>query len=227
MTTQVPQPEAGDAARHGPLPNYVIVGAPKSGTSSLARWLMDHPDAFLVPEKELHFFSHSPELGLDWYRSRFAAGEAKAAIGEASPSYLADDASHARMAEAIPDAKLIALLRNPVDRTYSHYWHWFDRKGERRSFAEVVEHELSAPEPITSTRWDEDNPGAYSYLESGRYLSHLESLCTHFPRNQVLVMLFEDVTEDSAESFRRACRHIGIDDSVVPPIVGSTENSYR
>lgn len=226
MATQVPRAEAEDAERHGPLPNYVIVGAPKSGTSSLARWLMDHPEAYLVPEKELHFFSHSWELGLDWYRTRFAAGAGAKAIGEASPSYLADDAAHERMASAIPGAKLIALLRNPVDRTYSHYWHWFDRKGERRSFEQVVADELAAPD-VTSTRWDEDHPRAYSYLESGRYLRHVESLCRQFPREHVLVMLFEDLTEHSTDSFQQVCRFLGIDDTVVPPVVGSTENAYR
>ena len=223
----MPRAEAEGSAQRGPLPNYVIVGAPKAGTTSLARWLMEHPDAYLVPEKELHFFNNNWERGLDWYRSRFAAGAGRKAIGEASPFYLADTFTHERMANAIPNARLIALLRNPVDRAYSHYWHWHDRMGEKRTFAEVVEHELSSAGQPASTVWDEDNPAAYSYLAPGLYLGQLESLTRHFPREQVLVMLFEEITGESADSYRRACRHIGIDDSVVPPIVGSAENSYR
>src|SRR3954454_20333199 len=71
------------------LPNYLIVGAPKCGTSSLARWLEQHPDVYMVPEKELHFFTGFWEQGLDWYKQCFAAnGEPR--VGEASPSYLAD-----------------------------------------------------------------------------------------------------------------------------------------
>src|SRR4051794_34667074 len=143
------------------LPNFVIVGAPKCGTSSLARWLMQHPEVYLVPEKELHFFTGFWDQGIGWYENCFSPNGQRA-IGEASPSYLADHTAHERMASVIPDAKLIAMVRNPIDRAYSHYWHWRDRKGVKGSFEEVIAPELAG-----------DPQGLY--LRPGRYMEHLQA----------------------------------------------------
>jgi hypothetical protein len=193
------------------LPNFVIVGAPKCGTSSLARWLMDHPEVYVVPEKEIHFFTGYWEQGLDWYENCFSPN-GEPLVGEASPTYLASHVAHERMAAHIPGAKLIAMLRNPVDRAYSHYWHWHDRKGEKRSFEEVIAPELAGEEGI--------------YLTPGRYAEHLEALEERFPRERIQVIVFDDLAADPHEVFRSVCRHLGVDDASVPESVGSVVNSY-
>lgn len=193
------------------LPNYLIVGAPKCGTSSLARWLEEHPDVYMVPEKELHFFTAYWDQGAEWYERCFApTGER--AVGEASPTYLANHVAHERMAQLVPGAKLIAMLRNPVDRAYSHYWHWHDRKGEKRSFEEVIEPELGGEDGI--------------YLAPGRYAEHLEALRQHFADEQLQLVIFDDLAANPVEVFQSTCRFLGVDHSVVPEKVGSVVNSY-
>jgi hypothetical protein len=107
------------------LPNFVIIGAPRSGTTSLAHSLSQHPEVFVTMQvKELHFFDTNFDRGLDWYRQQFSGADAAAAkaAGEATPTYMYDETAMSRMAETVPDARLIAILRNPVDRAYSHYW---------------------------------------------------------------------------------------------------------
>jgi hypothetical protein len=193
------------------LPNYLIVGAPKCGTSSLARWLEQHPQVYMVPEKELHFFTGYWEQGLDWYEACFQPN-GEPLVGEASPAYLANHTAHERMASIVPDAKLIAMVRNPVDRAYSHYWHWHDRKGEKRSFEEVIAPELAGTDDL--------------YLAPGRYLEHIEALLEHYPREQLDVIVFDDLAAKPTEVFQAACRFLGADDTIVPDNVGSVVNSY-
>jgi hypothetical protein len=209
------------------LPNFLIVGAPKSGTTSLARYLADHPDAWVVPEKELRFFDQHYDLGRDWYRDRFAAAGSEQAIGEATPTYLINARAPARIAETLPDVRLIAILRNPVDRAYSHYWHWRERLGETRSFEQVVEDELAGKANGSDPIWRPEAPETFPYLGYGRYAPQLENLARHFPPERILVLLFEDLTERPAEVFGEVCRFLGIDDSAVPESVGRVENAFR
>jgi hypothetical protein len=175
------------------LPNFVIVGAPKCGTSSLARWLMEHPEVYVVPEKELHFFTGYWNQGVDWYENCFAP-DGERAVGEASPTYLQNHTAHARMQSLIPDAKLIAIMRNPVDRAYSHYWHWKDRKGVTVSFEEAIEPELAG--------------GSDVYVTPGRYAEHLEHLWQHFPREltQLTRTRCSARSAASSRSTTRPCR---------------------
>ncbi|MGH2726565.1 MAG: sulfotransferase domain-containing protein, partial [Actinomycetota bacterium] len=122
------------------LPNFLILGAMKAGTTSLAYWLGEHPDVFLAPGKELFFFNVPQrwELGVDWYRSQFAGSEGKIARGEATPGYLGHPQAAERIAATLPDVRLIALLRHPADRAYSQYWHNRATGTETRTFARMV-----------------------------------------------------------------------------------------
>ena len=112
-------------AIEGPLPDFVVIGTQKGGTSYFYRLLTEHPLVSRAAAKELHFFDNKFAEGVRWYRRCFSEGKLvdgqRTITGEASPSYLFDPQVPERMARIVPNARLIALLRNPVDRAYSHY----------------------------------------------------------------------------------------------------------
>jgi hypothetical protein len=198
----------------GRLPTFLIIGAPKAGTTSLASYLAAHPEVFIAEEKEVHFFDRQFELGLDWYRSRFASAGTAHALGDASPTYMYRDHSLDRIAQTLPNARLVAVLRNPVDRAYSHYW-WERVLTERRSFAEAVHQEM---------REGEAAPRRRSYLRSGMYLGRLEEVVRRFPREQLIVVVLEDLKSDLDRVYAEVCRHIGVDDTYRPEHLGAVEN---
>jgi hypothetical protein len=205
----------------GPLPTFLIVGAAKAGTTSLAAWLSAHPDVFVAPEKEVHFFDRSYDRGVGWYRSRFAGARTERAIGEATPEYMALPQAVERMAEVVPDARLIAILRNPVDRAYSQYWHQRLGGRERREFADVARSHMSEPSSLQHPRY---------YLTRGRYVDQLRTITAHYPREALLVLLLEDLEHDAAGAFRSVCRFVGVEPDPLPGEVGSVINprvSYR
>src|SRR5258708_35856410 len=108
----------------GRLPDFVIIGAAPSGTTWVARQLRLHPEIHVAPQKEVNFFEQDAnfERGPDWYRAQFLRARSGQRVGEATPAYMMVPRAAERMAALIPDARLIAILRNPVDRAYSLYW---------------------------------------------------------------------------------------------------------
>jgi hypothetical protein len=201
----------------GRLPDFVIIGAPKSGTSSMYSYLREHPDTFLPREKEVRFFTERYDRGASWYREQFAeAGDAKA-VGEATPMYLGDPSVAPRMAALLPEARLVAMLRDPVDRAYSHFWHRRLRVGETRDFDEAVASEAADPSSVPFP--------AIAYLELGRYVRQLERLTTYYDRAQVHVIIFEEMNGAPRETFAELCRFLSIDDSYVPPNLGVAYNT--
>ena len=150
------------------LPNFLVIGAGKSGTTSLAAYLDAHPDVFMAHQKEVRFFDRYWHEGVDWYAAKFAAAAGKAAVGEASPSYLQSAEAPARTAQTIPGAKLIALLRNPVDRAYSAWTNLHEQGRDPRSFADAVRDETAGRGVVGDLR--------PRYLEGGRY----HELLTHW-----------------------------------------------
>jgi len=207
------------------LPNFLIIGEMKCGTTSMANYLMAHPDAFVHPEKELRFFDYRWERGLAWYDSCFTPPPGSTAVGEATPTYLFNPVARERIARSCPRAKLVVMVRNPVDRAYSHYWHWRNREGERRSFASAIDDELSSPS-AQFVEWNPEDPGGYQYLARGAYIRSLAALCRVIPRAQVLVVVMEDLAAEPAGTFRAVCRHLGIDSELVPEAVGGVWNGY-
>lgn len=175
------------------LPNFVVIGAPKAGTTSLHQYLRGHPQVFMPAEKELNFFVQPDNwrLGIEWYMERFAAaGEAKA-VGEASPRYTQYpecEGAAQRMAAHIPGARLVYVIRNPLDQMLSHY-------RDRRRWK---------LERAAASRALLENP---VYLETAKYAAQLERFLEHFPRDQVLVVLAERLRE--AESRHETMVEVG------------------
>jgi hypothetical protein len=210
VRTPVPAP--------GRLPDFLIIGAMKSGTTTLRLYLDEHPQARCV--KETHFFNVNYERGAGWYASLFADdGKHPALVGEKCPAYLSRPQATKRMAELLPAARLVVLLRDPVERAYSHYWHARREGWERLSFRRAIaaEDRRLAANPTGERR---------NYVHQSRYLPQLEHVCSLYPRDALLVMLFEDLRDDPAGTFARTCRFLGIDDSVAPPHPGTARNSF-
>jgi hypothetical protein len=189
----------------GALPNFLIIGAMKAGTTSLWQYLRSHPQVFMPDDKELHFFSreHVWSRGLDWYQGKFEVPPTATAIGEASPSY----SKHPhlpgvpiRIATVIPDARLIYVIRQPIERMRSHYLH---------HVATGQEHD-----PIeTALRPDSE------YVNTSRYAMQIACYLEHFRRDQLLIVESEDLRSDRVATLRRVYEFLGIDDGWLPPTI--------
>jgi len=202
----------------GRLPDFVIAGAMRSGTTSLAIHMGAHPELFMARQKEVHFFDRHFGRGLGWYRRQFADVPAGVVAGEATPTYLSNPLAMARMAEAIPRARLIAILRNPVDRAYSHYWMLRAMGLEERTFEQAVEAELG--------RSQENGGRRDLYLRPGRYLRDLLTASSYFSRESIFVMIFEDFRDSTADAYAAACRFLCVDGSFRPPELRRVINRY-
>ena len=203
------------------LPTFIIVGAMRSGTTALARYLGAHPQVHMAANKELHFFDRHFDRGVEWYSTNFAEGAGRLERGEATPAYLYDPVAPPRMAEVVPDAKLVVILRNPVDRAYSHYWHKRARGSEPLEFEDAVDAE---PERLATGGYDAF--ANYSYLDRGRYASQLRRLGQHYSREALHVMVFEHFHDDRRAGFAELCRFLGVDDGFVPPNLGQAVNRF-
>jgi hypothetical protein len=197
-------------------PDFVIIGTQRGGTTSLHAYLSAHPRIVTPATKELHFLTDRHERGPDWYLGQFPSTIPLGAItGEATPYALFHPLAPQRLREIAPDAKLIVLLRNPVDRAYSHYLMERSRGDETRSFAEAL-----AAEPALLAG-EEDNlladPGYISrahkhasYVSRGDYAPQLERWFAHFSREQFLILRSEDLYARPGETFALATSFLGL-----------------
>jgi hypothetical protein len=202
------------------LPRFLIVGAMRSGTTTLFDQLRASPTVFMPPTKELHFFDRHFDRGINWYSQQFEGARADQGIGEATPSYLGDARVPPRMAATLPSAKLIAMLRDPIERAYSHYWMNRARGVEPRSFDSAIEDELSGKLTAVS------EGHVYDYIGRGRYLEHLLKLCEFYERSQLLVLLLDDMRADPSGTYESVCSFLGVDCRFVPPRLGGTVNAF-
>lgn len=230
LRSRLPQPvkDAGRGAIRfgatltGParrLPDYLIVGAQKAGTTSLYDYLVEHPDVLPAATKEVHYFDLHYRKGVNWYRGHFpprARGGPNAVTGEASPYYLFHPHTPRRAAELLPDAKLIVLLRHPVDRAYSAHNHELTLGNETLPFEEAIEREperlagelerLEAEPLYWSYAW-----GHHAYLERSRYASQIRRWLACFPREQFLFLRAEDLFADPATVYAKTLDFLGLE----------------
>ena len=192
-----------------PLPNFIICGAEKAGTTALFNFLREHPEIGVSAEKELHFFSNNYEKGVKWYEGKFKHAERKKAIGEASPSYMYDPEVPKRIKERLPDVKLIFILRHPVDRAYSQYWHEVNRSGrENLSFEEAIKRALEADRTGKAEGMDAIR---LSYLIHGRYAEHIERFRRFFSDDRILILIHRDLKEKPEEVMRDVFEFLRVD----------------
>jgi Sulfotransferase domain len=207
------------------LPDFLIVGSTKCGTTSLHGWLVDHP---LVADtnKEIHFFNMNYHRRADWYRcyfpyaserDAFAAEHGRPFIsGEATASYLAHYWTPQRAAKLVPNARLIVCLRDPADRAYSQYHYFRRRRSEPlESFEEAIASEqerLRGEEEreIGDPRYHSWRVFRWGYLRTSRYAEHLERWLDVFPREQFLFLKFEDVVAAPERALEQIHEHLGL-----------------
>jgi hypothetical protein len=186
----------------------------RSGTTALIRYLDAHPDVFVATPKEVHFFDMHFERGLDWYAKHFEAAGGASAIGEGTPRYMYDKQAVERIADVVPDAKLLVSLRDPVDRAYSHYWMNRSLGREPMSFVEALS--------------GEGQPNGLSKYEGpGHYIVFLERLLRYFPRTQLHVVLFDELRLRPARAYADIAEFIGVDSSISPAVIRQPVNAYQ
>ena len=197
------------------LPDAVILGAQKCGTSSLQGYLVQHPGVIAPLRKEVHYFDLNFERGESWYRAHFGREREPGLNLDASPYYLFHPAVPARMHALLPDTKLIVLLRDPVRRAYSHYWHEHDKGRETLSFEDAIAAEPGrlgdAEARLASGELDASREHQlHSYLARGRYAEQLERWYVHYPRERVLVLRFEDFAGAPLAGLNRTLEFLGL-----------------
>lgn len=210
-------------------PNFLVIGAPRCGTTSLHDILGQHPDIFMSAVKEPHYFSSFdfpfPENDIlqvtkdkATYESFFAEAGDKL-CGESSSYYLADPKAPAKIKAYNPDMKLIAIVREPVSRAYSHYL-LYDRRGKQEfSFRDTIELQLKDKPDV---------PDVYNLVELGRYEHQLANYYKHFPKEQILVVLFDDFTKRQVETIERILTFLEVDPTPAELLAESKpQNQYQ
>lgn len=208
-----PDPETSEVSAI--WPNFFIVGAAKAGTTSLCEYLRQHPQIYMSPVKEPHFFSQGaplplprwakpPILSTDDYLSLFrAADPAKhSAVGEASTSYLWDARTSERLRAQLPSAKIIALLRDPVERAYSHYLNDVREGIMTMSFEEAIRHEMRSSKK--GLAWSP------KYVELGMYGKQIERYLRHFPRENMLILPFQELVNHPTKLINEVVVFLGL-----------------
>jgi hypothetical protein len=216
--------------RRRALPQILIIGAIKSGTSSLYRWLVQHPQVSppATGRKELRFFDSAFDRGVPWYRSQFPLlhklerggypGKVAGARSlDATPNYLFHPLAPARAQGVVPDAKIVVLLRNPVDRAVSHYAMAVRRGREDLSPETAIESESEriAPSLAAARAGASPHPGFLeyeylSYVSRGMYAEQLRRWFDHYDRSQMLVLRSEDLFADPDSVCRRIVSFLGL-----------------
>lgn len=200
-----PQPPATAGAAGRPL-DFVVIGAQKAGTTTLYRYLSAHPALCLPAEKEADFFNHPERMarGWDWYLAEhFPGAPADRLLGTVTPQYMCDTAVPARLHAQCPDARLIAILRDPVERAYSHHRMNVRRGAVTAGFEDEVRRLIGRP-PGASPRPED------GIVERGEYGRILAGFAEVFGQGRLLVLYTDDLERDPAGCLRRIYAFLGI-----------------
>ena len=227
------------------MPNFIIIGAAKSGTTALYKYLQQHPDIFMSKVKEPRFFAFEGETltfkgpydhgtrfntetitDLATYEALFDGVQNETIIGEASPAYLSSaEKASARIQHHVPQAKLIAILRQPAERAYSGFMHTVRNGWEKNlNFAQVLEQEEQRIQDHWGALWHHQTLGFYS-----EQLTHYYQ---RFPKDQMRVYLYDDLKNDAPGLMRDIFQFLEVDDSFEPDMTkkvnmsGITRNQW-
>lgn len=201
-------------SRWRPLPGFLVIGAQKAGTTALYAYLRWHPEITGPSWKEVSFFDRHWWRGEAWYRGQFPLRASGRLVGEASPSYLFHPLAPERARALVPEAKLVALLRDPVERAYSQYQHEVALGREPLSFEDALDAEeertrgeverlVADPRYFSRAWWD------HTYATRGLYAEQLERWLAVYPREQLLVLTTDELGERTAETYAAVLSFLG------------------
>jgi len=197
-----------------PKPDFLICGAARSGTTSLYTYICQHPLVTAASRKEIHFFDLFYEKGIQWYKTQFGTVKEGCLVGEASPSYMCLPGIAEKIASALPDVKLIFILRNPVDRAYSNYHLLLSRNHESLPFSGALAEEDRRIGPAlvqaTKTRKYPEPLIWFSYFYRGLYASLLKPYFFLFPKDQIHVIKSEDFFDDVNTEINKVYEFLGL-----------------
>lgn len=208
------------------VPNFIIIGSQRCGTTSLYTYLAQHPQILTPIKKEMDFFSWHFDRGIDWYLAHFPpipAGE-QFLTGEASPSYFDSLEAPERLYSAFPEAKLIVLLRNPVDRAISQFYRLTDLNWEHRSFDRAISDEIERLNQNPAYIIGEE-PG--NYLARGRYVEFMKNWLDFFPKQQLLILKSEDFYAGAAATVKQVLEFLDLPEYQLPEYQNANPGYYQ
>lgn len=211
-----------------PKPNFFIVGAPKCGTTSLYKWLKQHPDIFMPDEKEPKYFCHDlreqaeandstrlfPVQSKEEYLKLFQDTEGKTAIGEASTYYLYSKTAPEAIKKFNPEAKIIIMLRDPVEQIISSY-NFSVQKGHES--AENLEEALRLETKRRANPPAKRFPKSYLYQEKASFCQHINRFQNHFSNKQIKILLLDDLQHSPQEVYQEVLEFLGVEQSDFTP----------
>lgn len=207
------------------MPNFIIVGVQRGGTTSLYEYLIQHPYVAPAFKKEIHFFDNNFRKGVFWYRAHFPFLLCKYSFnqrrkidlvtGEATPYYFSHPHAPYRIFKVVPRVKIIILLRNPVDRAYSQYHHERKIGVETLSFEEAIEKEKQrlqgeAEKMLEDENYYSFNHQHYSYLSRGIYVDQIKVWMNLFSREQILILKSEDLYNDPPTIYNKVIKFLNL-----------------
>jgi len=209
--------------------DFIGIGAAKSGTTWINKCLAEHPEIFISEIKEINYFNkhNFPDISdfndsggplkengnnsknLAWYKTHFEGSNDNMLWGEISPSYFADKEAPANIYNTFPNVKLFAVLRNPTERAYSHYWMYKNYiKVEKRSFEDAIKQEKS-------------------YIERGMYYSQIKHYLQYFKQEQLLILLLDDIIKNPVTELKKLFTFLGVNTEVHIPSISKKANPAR
>ena len=202
------------------LPNFLIIGTTKGGTTSLYKYLREHPEVYMSPVKEPRYFAFDntnpdhvsrvpntyPITTIEQYQKLFDGVNGEKAIGEASPMYFNSPIAAARIKSCLPDVKMIASLRNPVDRAYSHYLMYYLAGRIKAPFIDAYRNVEGA------------DKSSQHYIETSNYFEKMKRYFDLFEQSQIKVIFLEDLKKDTKSIVRDVFQYIDVDTSFEPDL---------
>ncbi len=207
------------------LPDFIILGTQRGGTTSLYYYLTEYAGVFSALHKEVHFFDDQFASGMSWYRAQFPTRLQKFYVeqfsrrrfitGESTPYYLFSPHVPKRIKEALPGVKLIVLLRNPVDRAYSHHWLATYEGHETLSFEKAIKCEAERlaceqEKMLADEHYESFNHRHFAYLERGIYVNQLQHWMSYFPKEQFLILKSEAFYRDPVTAVKQTMEFLDV-----------------
>lgn len=216
-------------------PDFIIIGVQKGGTTSLFKYLSQHPQVAVSSHKELHYFDVNYREGMAWYQQHFPleAERSNRLVGEASPYYIFHPLAAPRIKRDLPNVRLIALLRDPIARAYSNFQMQLRNKNEKDT---TVFEEAIALEPgrmtgeheriLADESYNSYNHRKLSYLHRGLYFQQVRRWQEVFGKDALLILKSEDFFTDTLAEFHKVCDFLGIARHAPPDLAPSNQHDY-